>query len=88
VEEKINLSTEFSLETLQLHPLPLQDYDLIDYRSAIAQIMPIDFEIKLRAYIFKKVSEKFVVLWRNIRKKRLANEQLQKALLQLIPQQK
>lgn len=39
-----------------MKPLRLGDYDLIDYRKAITKILPLDFEITIRSYIFRKVS--------------------------------
>lgn len=56
VEERINLQCEFVLETQQIKPLPFSDYDPVIYRKCIAQILPLDFELIIRTYIFRKVS--------------------------------
>lgn len=70
VEERINLQCEFVLETQQIKPLPLGDFDPVIYRKCIARILPLDFEIIIRSYIFKKVSEKFIAIWRSIKLKK------------------
>ena len=76
VEERINLNLEFILDSLQIRPLPLDDNDFIDYRTAIKKIFPLEFDLILRAYIFRKVAEKIIVLWRSAR----ANKQREKAI--------
>lgn len=70
MEERINLQCEFVLETQQIKPLSLGDFDPVIYRKCIAQILPLDFELIIRAYIFRKVSEKFIALWRGIKLKK------------------
>jgi hypothetical protein len=82
VEERINLQCEFVLETQQIKPLPLGDYDVVQYRKCIMQILPLDFEIVMRAYIFRKVSEKFIAIWRGIKLKK--QEKLNRDFLESI----
>jgi hypothetical protein len=85
VEERINLQCEFVLESQQIKPLPLGDYDVVKYRETISEILPLNFEITIRTFIFRKVSQKFIVLWRAIRlrkQERLTQELLNSLLTQ------
>lgn len=56
VEEKINLYCEFVLDNQQIKPLTYGDYDLVDYRKCINEILPLDFDIKARTYLFRKIA--------------------------------
>ena len=64
LEEKINMNLEFVLDLTKIKPLPLDKYDEVDYREAIQKIFQPDFELEMRAYIHRKVSEKAYAVWK------------------------
>ena len=64
LQDKINLNLDFVLDQTKIKPLLLDKYYELDYREAIREIFQPDFEIYIRAYIHRKVSEKAYALWR------------------------
>lgn len=71
VVEKINIYLDFVLDSTKIKPLPLDKYDEINYRQAIEKIFQPDFELDVRKYIHRKVSEKAYALWKAYKARKL-----------------